>query len=459
MKVNVEELNSVKRQLTVEVPAAEVDKTIDKLLVKHGSKAKIKGFRPGKVPRKVIERYYGPQAAYESAEELIRDQYVQAMDESGLSPLAQPEFDFQAIPARGEDFVFQVFFDVRPEFDVDPESYKGFEIKEPELEATDDEVEKRVDQMRDRQAMLKTVEESRPAQTGDVVVIDYQSFDGDDPLEGGTADNVDVELGAGQVQEEIEVALVKTKPGDIVEATVHMDDDAPNEEMRGKDIKFKLVVKELKQKLLPDADDDFARSVSPEFETIDALKGKIKDELERQYQQEKDMQVRRQILDHIRDLGEFDIPETLVKQELEEMVASFKSRLRQSGMDPDTVGFDEERLSVDFKPEAEKKVRAGIVLGRISELEKVEVEDGDYEAHYQKVAEQTGQPAESIKDIYIKNNMLPSVAAQILEEKTLQALKAGAIIKIVDPAELAEELAQKQAEDVAASDNEGEKES
>ena len=110
-------------------------------------------------------------------------------------------------------------------------------------------------------------------------------------------------MGAGQVQEEIEVALVKTKPGDIVETVVHMDENAPNEEMRGKDIKFKLVVKELKQKLLPDADDDFARSVSPEFETIGALKDKIKEELERQYQQEKDMQVRRQILDHIRDLG------------------------------------------------------------------------------------------------------------------------------------------------------------
>lgn len=459
MKVNVEELNSVKRQLTVEVPAAEVDKTIDKLLNKHGRSAKIKGFRPGKVPRKVLERYYGPQAAYESAELLIRDQYTQAMEEVDANPLAQPEFDFQAIPTRGEDFVFQVFYDVRPEFDIDADAYKGFEVKEPKLEASDEEVEKRVDQMRDRQAILKTVEEDRPAQTGDVVVIDYQSFDGDEPLEGGTADNVDVELGAGQVQEEIEVALVKTKPGDIVEAVVHMDDDAPNEDMRGKDIKFKLVVKELKQKLLPDADDDFARSVSPEFETIDALKEKIKEELERQYQQEKDMQVRRQILDHIRDLGEFDIPETLVKQELEEMVASFKSRLRQSGMDPDTVGFDEERLSGDFQPEAEKKVRAGIVLGRISELENVEVADEDYEEHYKKVADQTGQPAESIKDIYIKNNMLPSVAAQILEEKTLQALKAGAIIKLVDPAELAEELARKQAEDAGSSSNEDEKES
>ncbi len=459
MKVNVEELNSVKRQLTVEVPAAEVDKTIDKLLNKHGRNAKIKGFRPGKVPRKVIERYYGPQAAYESAEVLIREQYDQAMDESGMSPLAQPEFDFQAVPSRGEDFIFQVIFDVRPEFDIEPEAYKGFEIKEPTLEASDEEIEKRIDMMRDRQAMLKTVEEDRPAQTGDVVVVDYQTFDGDEPLEGGTADNVDVELGAGQVQEEIEVALVKTKPGDIVEAIVHMDEDSSNEEMRGKDIKFKLVVKELKQKLLPDADDDFARSVSPEFETIGALKDKIKEELERQYQQEKDMQVRRQILDHIRDLGEFDIPETLVKQELEEMVASFKSRLRQSGMDPDAVGLDEERLSTDFKPEAEKKVRSGIVLGRISELEKVEVEEEDYESHYQKVADQTGQPAQSIKDIYIKNNMLPSVMAQILEEKTLQALKAGAIIKLVDPAELAEELAQKKAEEAAAGSNEDEKES
>ena len=228
MKVNVEELNSVKRQLTVEVPAAEVDKTIDKLLNKHGRNAKIKGFRPGKVPRKVIERYYGPQAAYESAEVLIREQYDKAMDESGMSPLAQPEFDFQAVPVRGEDFIFQVIFDVRPEFDIDPEAYKGFEVKEPELEASDEEIDKRVDMMRDRQAMLKTVEESRPAQTGDVVVVDYQTFDGDEPLEGGTADNVDVELGAGQgAGRNRSGPWSRPSRAILLRPSFHMDENAP----------------------------------------------------------------------------------------------------------------------------------------------------------------------------------------------------------------------------------------
>lgn len=445
MKVNVEQINTVKRQLTVEVPAAEVDKAIEKLFAKHGRTARIKGFRAGKIPRAVLERYYGPQVAFEAAEALVSERYNEAIAEADLSPLAQPEFDFDGPPQKGADFSFKILFDVRPEFDLAPESYKGFEIKEPNLAVGDEELNKRIDDLRGRQAMLAPLEDDRPSQIGDVLVIDYQSFEGDEPVEGGEAENVDVELGAGQVRDEIEVALVKVKVGDVVETTVHVDGDKDGQP--AKDIRFKLVVKAVKQKLLPELDDDFARSVSPQFETLDALRQRVREDIEQGYQREKEMQVRRQILDHIRGLGEFDLPESLVTQEVDNMVESFKSRLRQSGMDPDAVGLDPEKLAADFRPDAEKKVRAGIVLGRISELEDVGVVEEDFTAHYEKVSAQTGQPADVIKEIYNKNNMMNSVIAQLLEEKTLQAIKSGAIIKSVDPSELAEELASAQAEE------------
>jgi len=444
MKVNVEQINTVKRALTVEVPAAEVDKAIEKLFAKHGRKAKIKGFRAGKVPRAVLERYYGPQVAFEAAEVLVTEHTNPAIDEVGLSPLAQPEFDFDGPPQKGQDFAFKVLFDVRPQFDLTPESYKGFEIKEPNLVVGEEELNKRLDDLRARQAMLVPMEDDRPAQTGDVVVVDYQSFEGDEPVEGGAAENVDVELGAGQVREEIEVALVKVRPGDEVETTVRIEDKKDGADV-AKDVRFKLVVKAIKKKLLPDLDDDFARSVSPQFETLDALRQRIRQDMEDAFAREKEMQVRRQILDHIRELGQFDLPESLVAQEVDNMVESFKSRLRQSGMDPDAVGLDAEKLASDFRPEAEKKVRAGIVLGRISEVENVDVTEEDFTAHYEKVSAQTGQPADVIKEIYNKNNMMGSVIAQLLEEKTLQAIKSGAIIKSVDPSELAQEMADDQA--------------
>ncbi|MBU1273893.1 MAG: trigger factor [Proteobacteria bacterium] len=446
MKVNVEELSQVQRRITVELPAQEVDKTLNKVYNKLKNSVKIKGFRPGKAPRPILERYYGDQAAGEASQELLGGTYSEALKESGLEPLAQPEFDFDA-PAPGQDFVYKLTFDVRPEFELKPEDYQGFEIKEPKLEVTEEEIAQRLEQLAERQAVLVPVEEERPAAIGDVVVVDYQAFDGEEPLDGGTAENVEVDLGAGKSQQEIEVALVKAQVGDTTEAMVHFEDDHPNKKMAGKDVRFVMQVKGLKSKVKPEMDDDFARSLGGEFETMDALKDRISQDLEKMYQEQKDQETRRQILDQVRDLGEFEVPTSLVEGELEDMVKDFMQRLTQSGMDPKIAGLDPMKLADDFRPQAEKKVRAGIVLGKISEMEQVQVAEEDVDAEFEMMAERTGQPAKALKDIYNKNNALPSLSARILEEKTLQAIKAGAIIKQVDPAELAEKSGQETGED------------
>ena len=436
MKVNVEELSQVQRRITVELPAQEVDKVLNKVYNKLKNSVKIKGFRPGKAPRPILERYYGDQAAGEASQELVGGTYAEALKEGGLEPVAQPEFDFEA-PQAGQDFVYKVTFDVRPEFELKKEDYQGFEIKEPKLEVTEEEIAQRLDQLAERQAVLVPVEEERPAAIGDVVVVDYEAFDGETPLEGGKAENVEVDLGTGKSQQEIEVALVKSKVGDSVEASVHFEEDHPNKKMAGKDIRFAMQVKGLKSKVKPEMDDDFARSLGGEFETLAALRERISQDLERMYQEQRDQEARRQILDQVRELGQFEVPTSLVEGELEDMVKDFMQRLSQSGMDPKVAGLDPAKLADDFRPQAEKKVRAGIVLGRISELENVEVGEEDLEAEFAKMAERTGQPAKALRDIYNKNNAIPSLTARILEDKTLQVIKAGATIKQVDPAELA----------------------
>eukprot|EP01022_Parablepharisma_sp_SALTPOND_P019819 TRINITY_DN3437_c1_g1_i1.p1 TRINITY_DN3437_c1_g1~~TRINITY_DN3437_c1_g1_i1.p1 ORF type:complete len:449 (+),score=205.46 TRINITY_DN3437_c1_g1_i1:112-1458(+) len=438
MKVNVEELSPVQRQVTVELPASDVDKTLDKIYNQIKGRAKLKGFRPGKAPRAVLERYYGDQAANEATQELLGGSYREALQESGLEPLAQPEFDFDP-PAAGQDFVYKLIFDVRPEFELSKEAYQGMELSEPKLEVSEEEVNQRLEQLRERQAVLVPLEEERPAEINDVVVIDYQAFDGDQPLEGGTAENVDVDLGGGQSQQEIEVALVKAKVGDEVEATVHFDDEHPNKDMAGKDVRFVMQVKGLKSKVKPELDDDFARSLGGEFESLQALKDRISGDLDEMYAEQRNQELRKQILDKIRELAEFEVPSSLVAEETEAMVGDFKQRLKQSGMDPDMAGLDDAKLAEDFKDQAVKKVKAGIILGRITELEEVETGQEDIDAEFEKMSERTGQPAQSLKDIYNKNNAMPSLTARILEEKTLQAIKAGATITQVDSAELAAE--------------------
>ncbi|MFH1058849.1 MAG: trigger factor [Pseudomonadota bacterium] len=440
MKVNVEELSSVQRRLTVEVPAAEVDKLLDGLFRRLNRQAKIKGFRPGKVPRAILEKYYGPQILAEAAESLIGENYTQALEETKLDPVAKPDFDFD-LPAAGQDYNFTVTLDVRPEFELDAGLYKGLKLKEPELAVTDEELGKRLEALAERQAMLAPLEEPRPAQTGDVVIIDYQSFKAGQAVEGGAADNVEVELGKGNVPEEIEVALLRAEPAQEIKTTVHYGDEAGNPALKDADVEFVIQVKDVKRKLMPELDDDFARSISPEFETLDLLKDRIRKDLEEMYQGQRDLAVRNQIMDQIRDLGGFDVPASLVQAEAEEMVNDFKTRLRRQGMDPDQVGLDGDKLLEDFRGQAEKKVRAGIVLGRIADQEQVDVAAEDVDQEIQKMSERMGQPAQIIKEMYIKNNMMPTLHARLLEEKTLQAIRANAIIETVDPAQLANETA------------------
>jgi trigger factor len=442
MKTNVEELSSVQRKLTVTVPAEQVDKTMNDAFKRLGGKVKLKGFRPGKAPRRILEQYYGMQVSLESAEALVSQAYGPALEESGLQPVAQPSLDYDP-PQKGQDFSFEVTLDVRPEFELDPEALKKLELKEPDLQVTDEEIDRRLEELRERQAILAPLEEDRPAETGDILVVDYASFNGDEPVEQGEAENVELELGAGQVQEEIEVALVKAKVGDQVSATVNYDDRAANEAVRGKSIRFDITVKAMKKKVLPELDDELAASVSPEFETLDALKERMSQDLEKMYEEQRNGALRDQIMDQIRDLAEFELPGSLVAAEQEELVKRFKDQLKQSGLDPEQANFDDEKLKADFLERAQSTVKAGIVLGRISDLLEIDVGEEDVDAELEKLSGRVGQPAGVIKEIYKKNNMMPDLRSQVLQEKTLQAIKADATITIVDPAELVKETAEK----------------
>ena len=442
MKTNVEELSSVQRKLTVTVPAEEVDKSMNDAFKRLGGKVKLKGFRPGKAPRRILEQYYGMQVSLETAEALVSQAYGPALEESGLEPVAQPSLDYDP-PQKGQDFSFEVTLDVRPEFELDPAVLKTLELKQPDLAVTDEEIDRRLEELRERQAVLAPLEEDRPAQAGDVLVVDYASFDGDEPVEQGEAENVELELGKGQVQEEIEVALVKAKVGDQVSATVSYDDRAANEKVRGKDIRFDLTVKAMKKKVLPELDDEFASSLSPEFETLDALKDRMRQDLDRMYDDQRNAALRDQIMDKIRGLAEFDLPGSLVQAEQEEMVKRFKEQLRQSGLDPEKANFDDEKLKADFLDRAQATVKAGIVLGKISDLLQVDVGEEDIDAELEKLSERVGQPAGVLKDIYKKNNMMSDLRSQVLQEKTLQAIKADATITVVDAAELVKETAEK----------------
>jgi len=438
MKVNIEDLSSVKRQVTVEVSASKVNRTLDILYQRLKHQAKIHGFRPGKVPRFILEKYYRGQVIAETAQSLIQEAYPEVLEESKLDPVAQPVFDFFDAPTAGISFVFKIIMDVKPIFELDSTLYKGLKLNKPKLKVTDEEVIYHLNALRDRQATLTPLKEDRSAKIGDVVVADCITYIGQGQIQPDKmTENLEVELGKGLVQKEIELALVKSKLGDQMQVKVDYDKDFPDKQVRGQQVRFELIVKAIKRKILPELNDNFARMVSPEFETLQALKDRITADLIDSYEQLKDQALRPQILDQLRELGQFDMPLSLVKAEVKNIKEDFKNRLRYNGMDPSQDDLDSDKLNEKFQTNAEKKIRSGIVLSRIAELEKVNVNQTDLDAELARLAIRMKQQTEVIRNLYIKNNMMSVLSAYLLEKKTLQIVKANAIIEEINPLELA----------------------
>ena len=435
MEIAVQELSPVLRCLKVQIPAQEVTSALTGEFKKIQRESKIRGFRPGKAPLSMIERNYAPQALAQTAESLVERHYTEAFKQCALNPLERPELDFD-LPESGKDFEFRLTFDVMPVFELAPEAYRKLKFDVPRLEVGDDDVDNRISLLRERNAPVIPLEDHRPLQKGDLVSIDYQSFMEDKPLSNGTAEGVTVELGQASLMSSIEEALLGAQPGDQVQAIVHNDDNTKDPALRNKDVRYEIKINSLLQKVLPPLDDEFAKSINPEWNSLDDLQVALRQDLTTAAKEQQESALRRQIVDQLNGLGTFELPGSLVKAELEDMLKNFKNQLRRSGLDPEKAGLNEEQLKIQFAPQAERKVRAGLVLSRITEQEEIKVEESDLDEEIARMAQSMHQPPEFIKDFYTKNNMLSSLNAHILEEKTLRIIKDNAIITEKDPKEL-----------------------
>ena len=371
LKVEMENLSEVKRKLTIEVPSIEVTQEMDRTYREFGKRAKVKGFRPGKVPRSVLEMYYRKDIDHEVSEALVRRSLGEALKDKGLKALnlSWPE----PVPpvVAGEDFRYSVEIEVAPEFAA--EDYLGLTIEGPEVAVTDAEVEARLEEVRQGNALLKPPAEDRGAQVGDFVVFDHQAHFAGQPVEGGLSEGAYLEVGSGQFNAEFENNLVGLKAGAEARFPVSLPDDFPNPLIAGKLIDFAVKIHEVKEKVVPELDDAFAQNLGGNFQTLADLRTAVREDIIKGKERERQAYLENQVADRLLARHQFEVPPSLVAQEQENMLRDQMDRFSQHGMN--TANMDTTRMLEVMKPMAERRVRVRLVLARIADQEGLAVDE------------------------------------------------------------------------------------
>ncbi len=427
MKANVEEISSIKKKVSIEIPEDQVNKEVESFYKDLGKKAKIKGFRPGKVPRAILERYFKDYVKAEVIQKLIQDTYPQALSETDLQPVSPPVID----PGEFEDgksFQYSAVIEVKP--DIKLEGYTGLKIEGKKEGVKDEEVEERLKALQNLHANLKTISEVRPIQAGDYVIIDYEARMGGKPLEGGKAIDFTLEVGSGQFIPALEEKLIGLKPEEEKEMEVSFPQDYGYQKWAGKTISFHVKIKEIKEKILPPLDDEFAKDLG-DYSSFEELKAKLKGEIEKEKELTLERQLKDQLVDQLLEANSFEVPESLVEEQAKTMVSDTKLRLAAQGVVLKNLGVSEEKLQEDYKAMAQKQVRTFLILDKIAGQEGIAVTDEEAENRLKEMSERMHQKFDVLKRYYEKNGLLPEVKAGIIRDKILNFLLEKANVNYV----------------------------
>lgn len=386
MKVNVEKIENNVATLKIEVEAGEFEKAIEQSYRKNVRRFNIPGFRRGKAPRSLIERYYGVEVFYEDAAEIVLSEaYEKAVEENNLEPVDHPHFDIDEI-GKDKGVVATARVTVKPEVKLG--QYKGLEVEKMVYNVTEEDVEKELKDLQEKNARLVTVE--RPAQKGDVVVVDLEGFENGKPVKDLKVENYPVELGSSLLVENLEESIIGMKPGEVKEVTVTYPAEHPNKDLAGKEVLFKVSLKEVKEKELLPVDDEFAKDVS-EFETLEELKQDIRNRLEQRAKSFSESSLRGAVLNKVLEQAEVDIPQVMVDREIERLIMDFAFQLRLRGMDInqylEVSKLSPEEFKGRFQERAYNNVKTALVLEALAKAENIEVTEDELDQELAKYAE------------------------------------------------------------------------
>jgi trigger factor len=451
MQTTLEETDKHKVRLTVEVPPDEVGKDLDRAYRKIAQQVKIPGFRKGKVPRKVIDAQFGHDAVLgEFIEDSVPSYYREALREHDLAPITEPDIELGDVE-EGKPLVFTAVVEVRPRLKLDASAYKGVRVERPAVQVSEEDVERFLDSLRDRFAELETV--GRPSRTGDYVVVDLRATIHGEEVPEATRPDYLYALGAGEFGDKLDAELQGKRAGEILAFNDTLGPGAGDR--AGQEVSFRVLVKEVKGKKLPEADDEFAK-VASEFDTLEELRADLRDQVRKNRERSADADVRDRVLQAMIEAVEVDLPDTLVDEEVEHRVLHAQERAEQAGMTLqqllDAQGFDELRFRSDARAHAIRAIKADLVLEAVARQEGIEVTAEEIGREIAGLAAALGREPKDLAKSLDRSGQVVSLAGDIIRSKALDFLVEHADIRSDDGIEESAETS----EDAVASDENAE---
>jgi trigger factor len=425
MKVQIENTSSFEKKIFFEIPREVVSQEVESTYRALNRNVKVKGFRPGKVPRSILERYYKAQVEGEVITKLIEDSYGKAVEEHHLTPVAAPNVVDRAFEP-GKDFTYAVTVEVKPQVSV--EGYRGLEVEKPAVLVKEEEVEARLKGLQEAHAQLKPVEADRPVQEKDLAVVDFEGSLGGKPLEGWKVKDHLVEVGSRSLVGGLDQQLIGLPLRQERDLVVTLPEDYPRKEWAGKEINVRVQVKEIKEKILPALDDELAKEAG-DFQNFQELKDRLRKNLEEQKQAEATQAAKEKLLDLLREKHPFAIPQSMIDRQVENIMARTELQLARQGVKLDSANLDSQKLRESLRPSAEKEVQGSLILEKVAESEKIVVSDAELEQKLEQLAAQLKQRVEAVKSFYQKKDRLEDLRMVMLEEKTLDFLLGQANVK------------------------------
>ncbi len=412
-------------KLTIEVDKEAFEKALEKAYKKNVKQIALPGFRKGKAPRKLIEKYYGEAVFYEDAVNFVcPDAYEYAVKEAGISPVDRPEIDIEEI-GEGKNLVLTAEVTVKPEVELG--EYKGVKAEKTVYETKDEDVENQLKAVAEKNARMITIED-RAVKMGDITVIDFEGFVDGVAFEGGKGLGHTLEIGSGQFIPGFEDQLVGAELNAEKEINVKFPEEYHAEELKGKDASFKVTVKEIKEKEVPALDDDFAKDVS-EFDTLEEYKNSIKETLDKSNAERTKAEFENNVVEAVTENATVDIPKCMIDNRIEDMIKDFGYRLSSQGMNLEQymqiTGTTADSFKEQFAPQAEAQVKSNLVLEKIAELEGLEVGDEDVEAELTKMAEMYGMELDKVKSL-MGDNEKESIKEDLKIKKAVEFLAQNA---------------------------------
>lgn len=427
MEVSVNEGSGLQRQVTVTVPAERVNQELDQRLRQLAKQVSMPGFRPGKVPLSVVEGKYRDQVHSEVIQELVSETYPQALEDNELNPVAQPEVEPGALERDG-DFAYTAHVEIYPA--IEPQGYKGMALTRRTAEVGEADVDETIERLRHMRATWEPVE--RAAAEGDQVLIDFRGTIDGEPFDGGEASDYTMEIGAGRHLEAMEQGLIGAGSGETRGVDVPFPEDYPRDELAGRTVHFEVTVKDVREKQLPAMDADFLASFGVEDGELETLRADVREGLETETQERSQQDLRGQIFDQLAESNPMDLPESLVKQQIDRLVESQKQQYRDQGIDPDSLDLESTGVREQVRPTAERQVTVGLLIPEIAKVEAIEVTDDEVRAELEQAAEQYGSQRDQFLQYVLQN-------PQQYQEFEGRALETKVIQWIEDHAEITEE--------------------